>query len=400
MRSAAEGGIDPVRAWLNAGAAFVSTFVVFGIGYSFGAFFTPISREFHTSSGATSVVFSVTAACWFLLGLVTGRAGDRWGPRPLLLVGAVALVCGLQVIAHAHTVWLAYLAHGLGVGVAAGCGYIPMVAAVGGSFSRRRGLALGVAVSGIGAGTLFGAPVAAVLIAAYGWRTAYQIFGFAGAAALVGCALVTTTPPVQAAAAGGGSGAGRLVRDRRFRALYVSTVCSSLALFVPFVFLPAFATANGTAPIAAASLMGVVGVASVVGRLAIGPVAERIGYLRSYRFCFGIMAASYIVWLAVSGYPALVAFAAILGVGYGGWIALGPAVMAELFGTEGLGGTLGLAGTGSAIGVLVGPPLAGLLIDATGGYRWAIALAAALATAAALALLPLRGAHGPGRPGR
>lgn len=387
-------GIDPARAWVNAGAAFVSTFVVFGVGYSFGAFFNPIAHEFQASSGATSVVFSVTAACWFLLGLVTGRAADRWGPKPLLLFGAVALVVGLQAISRAQSMWSAYLAHGLGVGVAAGCAYIPMVAVVGRSFTRRRGLALGVAVSGIGTGTLVGAPVAAALIAAHGWRTAYQIFGFVGATALVACALATRTP--RASAGVGRGGARRLLRDRRFRSLYVSTVCSSLALFVPFVFLPSFATAQGTPPVAAATLIGVIGVSSVLGRLAIGPVADRVGYLHAYRFCFGIMAGSYLVWLAVSGYPALVVFAAILGVGYGGWIALGPAVMAELFGTAGLGGTLGLNGTGSAVGVLVGPPLAGMLIDATGGYRWAILLAAGLATAAALALLPLRGTERPG----
>jgi predicted MFS family arabinose efflux permease len=382
-------GIDPVRAWVTAGAAFASTFVVFGVGYSFGAFFSPIAREFHTNSGATSVVFAVTAACWFLLGLVTGRAGDRWGPRPLLLLGAVALVVGLQVTSRAHSVWVAYLAHGLGVGVAAGCGYIPMVAAVGGSFTRRRGLALGVAVSGIGAGTLVGAPVAAALIAAHGWRTAYQVFGFVGAAVLVACALVTGTPPRPA---GDGRGRpGRLLRDPRFRAIYTATVCASLALFVPFVFLPSFATAQGTRPVAAAALVSVIGVASVLGRLAIGLVAERVGYLRAYRLCFMIAAVSYLVWLLVPGYPALVVFAAVLGVGYGGWIALGPAVLAELFGTAGLGGTLGLNGTGSAIGVLLGPPLAGLLIDTTGGYRAAIVLATVLATASALALLRLRG---------
>jgi MFS family permease len=75
------------------------------------------------------------------------------------------------------------------------------------------------------------------------------------------------------------------------------------------------------------------------------------------------------------------AFAVVLGTGYGGWIALQPTVLAELFGVRGLGGLVGLSYMEGGIGALVGPPLAGLLVDATGGYRWAIAAAGLLGSA-------------------
>ena len=79
----------------------------------------------------------------------------------------------------------------------------------------------------------------------------------------------------------------------------------------------------------------------------------------------------------------------MLGTGYGGWIALQPTVLAEMFGVRGLGGLVGLVYTAAGFGALVGPPLAGILIDATGGYRWAVAAAGVSGLGALVALLPL-----------
>ena len=69
------------------------------------------------------------------------------------------------------------------------CAYVPMVAVVGGWFERRRTLAIGVAVTGIGLGTLTVAPLAAALIGELGWRDTHLLLGLVGAAVLVVCAL-------------------------------------------------------------------------------------------------------------------------------------------------------------------------------------------------------------------
>src|SRR3990170_4017915 len=90
MRRRTDTGLESAAAWVSVGAAFASMAAVFGVAYSFGAFFAPMAAEFGTGSGATSFVFSVTAFCWFALGSVSGRAVDRFGPRPALLVGALA----------------------------------------------------------------------------------------------------------------------------------------------------------------------------------------------------------------------------------------------------------------------------------------------------------------------
>jgi MFS family permease len=112
-----------------------------------------------------------------------------------------------------------------------------------------------------------------------------------------------------------------------------------------------------------------------------------------------ILLLSYLLWLAAPGYLLLAAFAMALGLGYGGWVALTPSVMAELFGAGGLGGSVGALYTSAGVGALLGPPFAGFVVDVTGGYRPAILTAIGLAAASMLlaALLPRRGpspAHG------
>jgi MFS family permease len=366
--------------------------VVFAVAYSFGAFFAPMAAEFGTGNGATSLVFGVTAACWFLLSSVTGRIADRIGPRPLLLTAAAALTAGLLLTAAVERLWLGYLTYGLGVGVAVACGYVPLVAAVGGWFARRRAVALAVAVAGIGVGTLIGAPLAATLIAAHGWRQTHVVFGLAGGVLLLLCALAVRRPPEPAQDVPA-LGTRAMVRTPAFRSLYVATLLSSVALFATLVFLPPYAAAAGAAPVAAAALVGIIGVSSVVGRIAIGAYAERAGHIRTFRASFAVLAGSFALWLAADllagSFPTLVAFAVVLGVGYGGWIALAPAVLAQLFGVRGLGGVVGLSYTSSGFGALLGAPLAGLLVDLTGGYGGIVVGAGLCALGAYLALRPL-----------
>jgi MFS family permease len=155
-----------------------------------------------------------------------------------------------------------------------------------------------------------------------------------------------------------------------------------VALFVPFVHLPSYAQADGVGPVAAAALVGVIGAASVAGRLALGGLAARAGTLRTYQGCFALMAVSFVVWMVSPGYAGLVLFALLLGIGYGGFVALGPPLVAETFGVHGLGGLLGVLYTSAALGSAVGPPVAGVLISASGSYDSTIAASLAATTVA------------------
>jgi MFS family permease len=378
---------DSPRAWVIVFAAFLSMFTMFAVVYSFGVFVKPMTVEFHSSRAAISAVFSITAFIYFLFGAAAGHISDRIGARPMVVASALLVGTGLILTASINRLWLSYLTYGLGVGVGVACGYVPMVAVVSGWFVRRRNTALGIAVSGIGFGTIVGAPLAAKCIVLYGWRATYVLFGVLSTSLLLFVAALAKRSPI--ARSKSGPSTGEALRNPAFMLLWASSFLCSVPLFVPFVFLPAFARDLGVSAVASAALIGVIGVASVCGRLGLGTLADRLGLVGLYLFCFLLQALSYAIWLGAHSYATLVIFALVIGTGYGGYVALAPAVLAQFFGTGNLGALVGTLYTSNAFGTLIGPPLAGFIIDRTGGYRWAIAAALAMATAAFLVLLPL-----------
>lgn len=378
-------GVDSKRAWLVVVATFLSSFVTLGLAYSFGAFFTEMAEEFDANRAATSVMFGLTTFAFFWLSLITGRLADRYGPRIVLLFGAGFLLVGLLATSRAQSLTLGYLTYGIGVGVAAATGYIPMVAAVGGWFERHRATAVGLAVAGIGAGTLVMSPTSAALIERYGWRDTFVIYAIVGPAVMVVAAMFVASPP--------GHVIGQPSRSREalgspvFRRLQISALCSGLALFVPFVFVGQYASERGVGSVAAAVLIGLLGGASVLARIGFGSAVRRFGSVRLYRACFALLGTSFLLWLvAGSSYGVLVAFVLVLGIGYGGFVALSTIVVAERFGVAGLGSILGVFYTTQGLGGLVGPPVAGAAIDAFDAY-WPVIVVCGLLEAAAFMLI-------------
>jgi MFS family permease len=380
--------IDSRRAWWTVVAAFLSSAVTLGTAYSFGAFFESMSDEFGSASGATAVIFGITTFSFFWLSLATGRMMDRFGPRLVLLIGAVAMSGGLLLTSRVDSLGAGYVTYGAGVGIAAACGYVPMVAMVGGWFDRYRAVAVGLSVAGIGVGTMVMSPLSAALIDRYGWRDTYVVFAIGGAAVLLACIPLADRPP------GDGRPQPSRFRDALhspvFRRLHLSAFALGLALFVPFVFVGQYAKERDVGAVQAAVLVGVLGGASVLSRVGFGSLVRRFGSFRLYRACFVIHGASFVIWLvAGSSYAALLLFVLVLGVGYGGFVALGPIVVSDRLGVAGLGSILGLLYTGPGLGGLLGPPAAGWLIDTTDGYRWAIVACLVACTVSTLLLAGL-----------
>jgi len=379
---------DSAQAWLVVAATFLATFTVFGIVYSFNAFFRSMADTFGTGSAVTSLMFAITTAWYFAVGVFSGRLTDRIGPRPLLIVSAFLLAGGLIATSRVDSIWLGFVTYAAGVGSAVGCAYVPMVSTVGAWFVRRRTAALGVSVAGIGVGTLLFSPLAARLIDAYGWRAAYVILGVIGGSLLLLASLGALRPPVDVTQEAPDLRA--TVRSRGFVVLYVANLLVSTSLFVPFVFIKAYAEGRGIDPGRAAWLVGIIGASSIVGRLGLGTLGARLGSARLMQISFAALSLSFLIWLAAgSSFTLLVVFSVAMGVGYGGFIALAPAVSAQIFGVRGLGVVLGLLYTAAGIGGLIGPPLAGWLIDSS-GYSTAIitAMVIALAATASLSALP------------
>ncbi len=342
----------------------LSTFAVFGVTYSFGAFFTAIREEFGVSNSEVALLFAITTFVYFMLGVITGRLADRFGPRPVLLFGAAVLVASLLITSRVTEIWIGYITYGTGVGIGVACAYVPMVAVVGAWFEKHRSSALGVAVAGIGLGTLIGAPSSKALINAYGWRTGYVIIAIVAGALLVIASFGAKRPPASANP-GPLPTLWKLISNGRFFMLYVAAFLLTLSLFVPFVYLDDYLEGYGSER--GALLIGLIGAASIVGRLGFGALGAQLSLMRLYQLAFAILAGSFLIWLYADGnFGQLVIFTMVIGVGYGGFIALSPAVAAQMFGPVGLGGVLGALYTAAAFGGLIGPPIAGELIDQRG----------------------------------
>ena len=382
--------LDSAAGWAVALSASLATFAVFAVAYSFGVVLDPIRDEFGIGTGLASLLFAIPTFLYFVLGVFTGRLGDRYGPRRVLFAGAVALGAGLWATSLAQSLWVAMTSYVLGVGISVACAYVPMVSVVGGWFERHRTAALGVAVAGIGLGQFAGAWGAERLIDLYGWRDTYQVLAVASTGLLMLAAIAARRPPHVAPQSEMPSLRG-LMHNRRYTLLYFSMMLLSASLFVPIIYIKDYLDDLGKP--GGQWLISIIGLASLLGRLVFGALGTVLPLMRLYQLAFTSMGLSYLIWLfAGDNYTVLVIYALVMGCSYGGFIALSPAVAAELFGLAGLGGVLGALYTAAGIGGLAGPPLAGLLIDGA-GYRATIVAAMIIA----LTSVPLLVASGRAR---
>ncbi len=128
----------------------------------------------------------------------------------------------------------------------------------------------------------------------------------------------------------------------------------------------------------------------MLGRLGLNALAPRLGLVTMYQAAYLILLAGFAFWLTAHAYFSLVMFGLVMGVGYGGIAAMAPAVAASVFGIAGLGELLGILFTGFGVACLVGPPMAGILVDHYHDYKWPAFVAAGGALLAMILVLPLR----------
>ena len=390
MPPMAQSPIDTPLAWRMAGVAFATGFIVFGVVYSFSVFLEPLMAEFGGSLSATAALYAIASSAFYFLGPATGSAGDRWGPQALTALGALLMAGGLACTAFVTDLSVAYVTYGLGVGLGAACAYIPTFAVLGGWFDRWRTRALGIAAAGTGVGMLALPPLCAVIIRNHGWRAAVlALAGISGTTLFICAALVRAAPQARP---GASEPLGQTVRSPVFLRIYASWVFGTIALFVPLVFLPAFAVARGADPVAASWLISIIGGASVLGRLGIGYVGGA-STLLLYKGSILAMAASYLLWFLLPGFGWLIVFAALLGIAYGVRIALVAPVLIELFGARHLGGLLGTFFTATGIAGLVAPTASSAAIAYWGTDMAGIAVAFILGALAFALVLPLRAAQ-------
>ncbi|MDX1374100.1 MAG: MFS transporter [Burkholderiales bacterium] len=384
------------RRALTLGAIALTLGLTYGVWYSYSVFLVALLKDFGWSRSVLAGAFSVFTLVHGAANPVIGMLCDRVGPRRLVIFGGAALGLALYGNSFIDSPAQLYLGFGLLTAAAVAlCGWVPAVVLVQRQFMDRLALSLGIVSSGIGLGMLFVVPLCQALIESLGWRSAWQILGAICAGVIVPAnfflvreasapsTVVTASPAAQSPKAHG-AGAREYTLRGALRtqtfwlvmgAFFFGNVCSQ-TLHVHQV---AFLVDHGIGAMAAASVVGVVGVASIFGKTGGGWLADRfereVIYVIGVAILVGAVGALALVGVAPSRLGAYV-FAVMLGVGYSATASLIPAMIADRFRGSQFGLILGMGLMGSAVGSALGPWLAGRLFDATGSYSIPFVIAA------------------------
>lgn len=374
-------------AWVVVWATFVCLAVIFGVSYSFAAFFESFASEFSAQRAEVSWIFGLSGFVYFVLGAGGGMLADRFGPRIVCSAGMVLIALGLLATSWATSLMAVYLSYGLLVGLGIALVYTPSIASVQPWFSARRGLAGGIASSGVGAGTLLVPVLVAMAIGPMPWRDAMQLLALGVLVlGLLAAGLLRRAPPAGSSSGAGGPASGLSLRETlrspTFRWLYLATVLASPVMFIPFAHVSASARDMGLGEAFAVGLVGLIGVGSLVGRFAIGLLADRLGRAQTLVLMQLSMGASYVLWGAAGGQGMLVVFALWFGLSYGSIVSLLPAICMDYFGGRSVASVVGTLYSGAALGNLLGPVLAGAAFDWSGHYLGVMAVCGGLALCA------------------
>ncbi len=363
------------RAWVVVWATFVCLAVIFGVSYSFAAFFENFAKEFAAQRADVSWIFGLCGLVYFVLGAGGGMLADRWGPRLVCMTGMVFIAMGLFLTSLAQSLTTVYLSYGLLVGLGIAFVYTPSIASVQPWFNKRRGLASGIASSGVGAGTLILPVVVSYLLTEINWREALQLMSFG--VLMIGLTagfLLKRAPNLSGNTSGQlpGLTLSAALKTPSFKWLYMGTLLGAPVMFVPFAHISAAARDAGVPDAQAVGLVGLIGIGSLVGRFAIGWLADRMGRIKTLMLMQGLMGLSYLVWAGAQDPWVFAVFALWFGLSYGSIVSLLPAICMDLFGGRAVSAIIGTLYTGAALGNLLGPVLAGQVFDMTQSYALVI----------------------------
>jgi MFS family permease len=372
----------------------------YGIWYAYSVFMVALLAEFGWSRSLAAGAFSVFTLVHGAANPAIGVLCDRVRPERLIAGGGLALGLALWADSYIDSPWQLYVTFGVvTAGAVAACGWVPAVVLVQRRFQDQLGLALGIVSSGVGAGMLFVVPLCQALIDAYGWRMTFRVLGVACAACIVPAAWYLarlTAMPSPAGATGTAaarSGARSLTLREAARTapfwlifgLFFFGTLSSQTLHVHQV---VFLVDHGMTAIVAASVVGVVGFSSIVGKVGGGWLSDRVERELVVIAGLVILVAAFGALLAVGAAPTrwgAYSYAVMLGVGYSVTAALLPALASDRFSGPSFGAIVGAGLFASALGSALGPWLAGLLFDVSGSYTIAFAIAAGCSLIAAAA---------------
>jgi MFS family permease len=376
-----------------------------GIWVIFGVFFEPMLTEFGWTRAVLSGVASLRIFVATLLGIAGGRLTDKFGPRPVATVCGLFLGLGFFLMSRISTIGQLYLVFGVIIGVGMGGLWVPMISTVARWFVKRRGMMIGIVLSGASLGMIIVPPLATWLITTYGWRTAFTIVGLIAMIVIISATQFVKRDPAQIGQLPDGRNGVKVdgldlparnlslreaIRTRQFWmlcAVFGSLWFSAMAIWVHIVI---HAIDLGIPAISAANILAIMGGAGIAGRMLIGSLADRIGYKPALLIGFTLMVVSLLWLLVAKELWALNLFAAIFGFGYSGLLVLESPLIVRLFGLGSLGVIMGSVEFVSATLSTPSSIIAGYIFDIMGSYQLAFLILAGVSIIGLILSLLLR----------
>jgi MFS family permease len=388
--------------------AFSIILVIYGLRFSYGVFFTPMSSELGWSSATTSLVFSISMIMEGVFNIIWGGVVDKYGPRLVVTISCILVGAGYCLIPTVTSVWQFFVFYSGMVGIGMGGLFAPLVSIIARWFSVRRNLITGLVISSVGIGMLVISPVANRLIIVYDWRTTFLIFGIIILLVTTTCAQFLKRDPSKLGLAPDGKkiqtqqgsqipipglSLKEAIHSYQFWSVFVLLFSYGFCSNAVNIHIVPDALKLGISATTAATILAAIGGLQIVGRIGLGLAADKVGNRVMFISGF-ILFAGLTFWLpSIKATWVLFVFAVIFGFAQGGMASSQSPITAGLFGVKSLGLLFGCVGSGFTLGAALGPYVTGRVVDASGSYQIAFLICgiiALIALSVALFLKPLK----------
>ncbi len=403
--------------WVVVAVFLVIGITLYGIHFSFGVFFKSIEAEFNLTRTATSAILSANLLLAGLFSFFFGWALDHYGPRRVVLLMAVFTGLSLVLTSQTNALWQLFITYSLLLALGTGPIYVVPMSVVSRWFDKKRGLALGLSSMGVGLGTMVMAPFATYLITNYNWHTAYLVIGLIAWVVAIPLTRLLKRDPREIGALPDGAKIGdagpppetetsppaqhpflSILQNRNFWVFASIWFLFAACLFLIVTHLIPHVTDIGFSPIEAATVLSLLGFASIPGRLLMGIASDKIGRKITFMVSMLLQAVA-IAWLIwAQSLSSLYIFALVYGFSYSGFGPSGAALISDTFGVKNIGAVLGLMEIGFGIGAAIGPVVGGYIFDVNGNYTAAFIIAVVAMLVATLLVTMVR-REAPGRKG-
>lgn len=389
------------QACIICASCFVIVFTACGTLFSFGVYQelyesmanTPGTPFYNASPAMIDLIGTLSAAFMTIGAPISSAWTKRFSPRRIVITGGILFFLGSVLASVSTRLWQFQLTQGLLAGIAIGFCYMPPVTVAPTWFASRRGLAMGIIMSGTGVGGLVWAPVIQAFNASFGYRNALRVSGGITSALIVAGGLFIEWDPVSKTKYAEENARlaqrphsllrklweiplidWRIAKSRKFCAQILSGSLQAGAYYTPVFFFSAYARTLGYSPAAGARFIAINNMCNAVGKIIIGFAADRYGRINVLLLSTAISAlGSLIFWLPstqvtalASGRGLFIAYSIVYGFFASPYVSLFPTTLVEVFGIQYFASVNGALYMARGLATLVGTPVAGALIKHNG----------------------------------